>query len=109
MTNKERLVKLLEKLNSHNNIPYDGDIFVGAVSTFLDREGVIVPKFKVGQDVWYSTGEKIGNARIAIIHFSEYGTDVYLDDGEMVFFRKNWQGIYSTEAEAEQALKKEEV
>lgn len=74
----------------------------GEILYALIEAGMILPKFKIGQEVWYVDDEdKILLSKVYLIRISEYGIGYYLGGNTNI----EEQCVFATEAEAQQAIK----
>jgi len=130
MTNKERLVELLGNATFATYTYGDGAFWkkettlfneydsdeVENIADYLSNAGVIVPKFKVGQDVWIN--DNIGSHRQKPLRGNIHGILIYAHGltyqvdygagftqvGRIVAYLGD-ERIFATKAQAEAALK----
>ena len=104
MTDRDRLIELLEDTaHEKGGMPSFGDI-----ADYLLANGVIIPKFNVGDTVWYITGiyKPIVKSAIVeeIIINSNGVSDLYVKNDMGGYFGNSVDIFYPTKEEAEKAL-----
>ena len=101
MTNRDRLIELIQK-----EVPRPK---ADALANYLLANGVIVPKFNVGDTVWYITGIHRTIVKSAIVEeiiINRNGvSDLYVKNDMGGYFENSVDIFYKTKEEAEQALR----
>lgn len=117
MTDRDRLIELLkqasEKCNTQkqciecNGYGRGKDCFKYVIADYLLANGVIVPKYKVGDTVWYITGIHNTIVKSAIVDeiiINCNGVSDLFVTSDTCSFENSVDIFYPTKEEAEQAL-----
>ena len=111
---RERLIELLKDNCSCVNEDCEkcgcsNKCFVHREADYLLENGVIVPPFKLGQKVWYTSRprrkQNIFSVKVIYITHTDVGFIVSVENKEGHRFEMDAEDLYSSREEAEQSLK----
>lgn len=106
MTDRDRLIELITELYGVDPMYYGVD--VNALADYLLANGVIVPKFNVGDIVWYITGihrTLVKSAIVEEIIVNCNGVSDLFVTSDTGSFEHSVDIFYKTKEEAEAKLK----
>lgn len=105
---RDRLIELLDKIDvklTHTKKEHHNKYRVN----YLITNGVIVPPFRLGQEVWYVSRprrkENIFSAKVIYITHTDMGFIISVEIKNGHRFEMDVEDLYSSREEAEQALK----
>jgi hypothetical protein len=108
MNNKQKITEILKAYTKKHNISASS-VILEEYAEELIANGVIVPKFNVGDTVWYITGIHRTIVKSAIVEkiiINRNGvSDLYVKNDMGGYFENSVDIFYKTKEEAEEKLK----